>query len=629
MEFEGLYLSRLPQAENYEVSYMHRDIMTNIAFSKKHGFLITASKDGHLKFWKKKPIGIEFMRHLYGHLGPLSGFSVSFDGDLLATVSAHDQTIKVYDISSFDMICMHVLKYLPGCCEWIYSKRLSKKLLAVSFTNQLLFYDPFKIDSSTLINEFLPEVTLSDHHSQPISRLVYNSKYETLLTVTEKGSIEYISTSDEIGGDTLNPAIEFQLKSDTDLYFYMINKILIHSLSVCPDGSQFAIVSTDRMIRVFNFFTGKITHTLDESLTTLNHNQKSEKQEYSGLKLDPIDFGRRSAVEKKELILEANSFVTTHQLEFNTTWDESNNFLIYPTMLGIKIYNLHSKKLSVLLGKNESSDLRFLGVSLFQGRVIPKNFELDPLSASFRARSVQNSDGSKQDEEDPIIVCGSIKKNRFYIFSRRMPNQQDENIERDIFNERPLKDEQLGYQDQQQSKQAANLYKCLYKVEVFTERGDIELEINGILCPKTVENFVRLSDSKFYDNMIFHRVIKGSIIQSGREKSQGGGGGAGSGGTDFEEQSAWGTNTEFADELKEGFDKPFVIAMANRAKPNTNMCQWFITTSKLEKLNGKHTVFGKVIKGKEVIQEIERVRVDKEDRPFDEIKIINIRCSKK
>jgi len=71
LQFQQLYLQRLPSAEMYEKSYMHRDNVTHTAISRKD-FVITGSKDGHVKFWKKKPEGVEFVKHFRAHVGTAS-----------------------------------------------------------------------------------------------------------------------------------------------------------------------------------------------------------------------------------------------------------------------------------------------------------------------------------------------------------------------------------------------------------------------------------------------------------------------------------------------------------------------------------------------------------------------------
>ena len=122
-----------------------------------------------------------------------------------------------------------------------------------------------------------------------------------------------------------------------------------------------------------------------------------------------------------------------------------------------------------------------------------------------------------------------------------------------------------------------------------TTRGNIELELYPQYAPLTVNNFVFLARQGFYDGVTFHRVISNFVIQGGDPT------GTGRGGPGY----------QFADEVK---DNPLkhekgVISMAN-AGPNTNGSQFFITHSPQPHLNGKHTVFGKVINGQDVVDAI-------------------------
>lgn len=112
--------------------------------------------------------------------------------------------------------------------------------------------------------------------------------------------------------------------------------------------------------------------------------------------------------------------------------------------------------------------------------------------------------------------------------------------------------------------------------------------------------------------MIFHRVIKGFMIQSGCPKGDGTGG-----------QSVWGGM--FEDELrpqKYRFDRPYVLAMANRG-PNTNGSQFFITVIACPWLDNKHTIFGRVIKGIEAVCDINKQKTDKGEKPLVNIKIMS------
>ena len=136
-------------------------------------------------------------------------------------------------------------------------------------------------------------------------------------------------------------------------------------------------------------------------------------------------------------------------------------------------------------------------------------------------------------------------------------------------------------------------------------------------CPMTVENFVGLAKKEYYSNMIFHRVIKGFMIQTGDP------GGDGTGG-----ESLWGGHfkDEFHPKLKH--DRPFMLGMANAGK-DTNGSQFYITMGPCPWLDGKHTVFGKVIKGMDVTQQIEVTKTDDNDRPLIDIKLQTIKVIKK
>jgi cyclophilin family peptidyl-prolyl cis-trans isomerase len=138
-----------------------------------------------------------------------------------------------------------------------------------------------------------------------------------------------------------------------------------------------------------------------------------------------------------------------------------------------------------------------------------------------------------------------------------------------------------------------------------TSEGTIELELYPDDAPKTVENFVTLSRDGFYEGVIFHRVIPDFMIQGGDPT------GTGSGGPGY----------EFEDELNQHRVVRGVLAMAN-AGPNTNGSQFFIVTAEATPwLDGKHTVFGKVTSGMDVVDRISAVDRDANDRPREPVTI--------
>ena len=130
-----------------------------------------------------------------------------------------------------------------------------------------------------------------------------------------------------------------------------------------------------------------------------------------------------------------------------------------------------------------------------------------------------------------------------------------------------------------------------YVANIETTKGLIELELYPGYAPKTVNNFVFLAREGYYDGIIFHRVINNFMIQGGDPTGTGRGGP----GYKFEDELA-------GNPLKH---EKGVISMAN-AGPNTNGSQFFITHAPQPHLNGKHTVFGKVVKGQEVVDSIQQ-----------------------
>ncbi|MCK5581129.1 MAG: peptidylprolyl isomerase [Candidatus Omnitrophica bacterium] len=143
-----------------------------------------------------------------------------------------------------------------------------------------------------------------------------------------------------------------------------------------------------------------------------------------------------------------------------------------------------------------------------------------------------------------------------------------------------------------------------------TNQGNIEIKLFPDAAPKTCENFVGLIEKGYYDGLIFHRVIAGFMLQGGDPTGTGSGG-----------ESLWGG--KFEDEVTPDlqFDKKGILAMAN-AGPNTNGSQFFITVAPTPWLNMKHTIFGEVVEGYDIVEKIENVQKGPGDRPIEEQKII-------
>lgn len=143
-----------------------------------------------------------------------------------------------------------------------------------------------------------------------------------------------------------------------------------------------------------------------------------------------------------------------------------------------------------------------------------------------------------------------------------------------------------------------------------TNQGQIKFRLFPDSAPKTVENFRGLIEKGYYNGIIFHRVIEDFMIQGGDPTGTGRGG-----------ESLWGRPFEDEFDSKLGFTKKGLLAMANSG-PHTNGSQFFITTALTPWLDGRHTIFGEVIEGYDVVEKIEKCKVGAGDKPVEEQKIL-------
>ncbi|KAF0038872.1 hypothetical protein F2P81_009356 [Scophthalmus maximus] len=516
LEYERVYLDNLPSAAAYERSYMHRDVITHLVCSKTD-FVITASQDGHVKFWKKKEEeGIEFVKHFRSHLGVIESIAVSAEGALLCSVG-DDQAMKVFDVVNFDMINM--------------------------------------------------------------------LKLGVIVSADKAGMLEYWTG---LPSEFKFPRhVHWEYKTDTDLYEFAKHKTYPTSLAFSSDGKKMATIASDRKVRIFRFLTGKLMRVFDESLTMFTELQQMRQQ------LPDMEFGRRMAVERE--LEKVDGIRLT-----NIIFDETGHFVLYGTMLGIKVINVETNRCVRILGKLEN--IRVVQLSLFQG--VAKAIQVAPTV------EMKASDNPALDnvEPDPTIFCTAFKKNRFYMFSKREPEDtKSADSDRDIFNEKPSKEEVMA------ATQAEGPKRVSDSAIIHTTMGDIHIKLFPVECPKTVENFCVHSRNGYYNGHIFHRVIKGFMIQTGDPTGTGMGG-----------ESIWGG--EFEDEFHATLrhDRPYTLSMANGG-PGTNGSQFFVTVVPTPWLDNKHTVFGRCTKGMEAVQRISNVKVNpKTDKPYEDISIINI-----
>lgn len=148
-----------------------------------------------------------------------------------------------------------------------------------------------------------------------------------------------------------------------------------------------------------------------------------------------------------------------------------------------------------------------------------------------------------------------------------------------------------------------------------TNQGEIELELYRELAPLAVENFLRLSQTDFYNGVKFHRVIRDFMIQSGDPNSAD---------DNWEDDGLGGPGYTFVDEFNDAPLTRGSLAMAN-AGPDTNGSQFFIVTAEATPwLDGKHTNFGRVVRGYEVVAAIENVSINAQAHPTEDVVILEI-----
>ena len=591
LSFEKEYLDDLPNSERYEKSFMHRDVVHHIQVAKG-GFVVTASVDGHVKFWKKDAEGFEFVKHFRAHLAPIQDMKINATGTLLITVSL-DKHGKVFDVQNFDMI--NILKFAdaPRCCEWVHRNDDVVSAVAVTFAGSKAIHIFDGQGAST------PLRVLEKFHMKPVVAMRFNPHFNVAISADESGMVEYWHGPQgnyEIPG---KKTVMFESKLDTDLFEMAKSKTYPLSIDVAPNnGKLFATFCQDRKIRIFRFLSGKLYCVIDESL---NHYIKlqAEKKLFQAM-----DFNRKISNEKEM----EKCGESQHAPPFNHSnviFDKTGNFILYPTLTGVKIVNIYSNKSCGVIGNSEN--LRFLNIALSQGSddLTQPSSGASTMPSSIEQHVSENPSLNKQRAE-PILFATANKKSRFYLFTRSLPK---EGGDRDVFNEKPTQEERLAAATTEEPGQV----KLYENATIHTSMGDIYLKLFPKECPKTVENFCALARSNYFNGCIFHRVIKQFMIQTG-DPTGVGTGGESTFGHEFED--------EFHPKLKH--DRPYTVSMANSG-PNTNGSQFFITVVPTPWLDNKHTVFGRVVKGMDIALAISNVRTHpKTDKPHDDVQTVSV-----
>ena len=454
--------------------------------------------------------------------------------------------------------------------------------------------------------------------------------------------------------------ITYTSKRDTDLYELVRRKTYAVSIAISKTSINYAIYCSDHIIRIIQHATGKMMVCYNEQLQIYDSIYHEEPFRLDNMEYGKRTATEREILQETSILGRSDdvnpSRTTTNvqkQKESNLThpkyalqFDPSGRYLIVPTMMGIQMidWRQQQRKYEKLVHKHQkkkdkmsidtaiaiplstamiactgmadvASGLRYIHVALATGPVVVNTqmqlarsagnsiFGSSSATTMSQGGDVDATTTHKMKVTDTLLIALAYNQRRLYVYSHIDPilcsskskdDDDDALIRRDVWNEAPSVSDRLyavptsgSGNNRDNAIGSVNSSATITKAILRTTMGDIHIQLlntNGQL-PKTMENFIGHCSSGYYDNVLFHRVIAGFMIQTGDPLGDGTGG-----------ESIWGN--EFADEIVPNLrhDRPFTISMAN-AGPNTNGSQFFITTVPTPWLDGKHTVFGRVVKG--------------------------------
>lgn len=278
LPYERLYVAALPKSARYSKSLMHRDQLCFITLTPTTDFLITSSIDGVIKFWKVVGGGTEFVKEFRAHNGEIKSTSTSTEGRSFASAGA-DQTVKIFDVVNFDLVSVLTLEFAPRCVCWVHKRGSSMPLLAVSSEEdcKIRIYDGRGENQQ-------PLHTLDRLHRSSVVAMSFNNDYDCVVSADSTGMVEYWQPH----GAYSKPDSVFQIKSSTNLFEFKRSKSVPVSITMSPSCDQFATTSfPDRKVRVFNFASGRVHRTYDESLPTITDMQQAGTAAH---KLEEVEF---------------------------------------------------------------------------------------------------------------------------------------------------------------------------------------------------------------------------------------------------------------------------------------------------------------------------------------------------
>lgn len=529
---------------------MHTTVVTHVVIAGTT--LISAGRDGRLSFWHRDPnpsppttpppTTLHFIKSFQAHRGVLTALHLTARRDMLLSTSAADSTLKLFSVSAFDMTHFTTLPGLPST-GLTSLQEPDRGVVALHDRPVLVVY--------VLHDLSRPPILVTAPNSVPARLLAFNSSFSALISCDGASVLDYAhvpsetakqlrSLIDEDGAapearklDCISsrpdfcdsdilpafpatvPRTTFTSRLRTDLFVLARARAEATDIRVAPGGARFAVAASDGTVRVFDFTSGRIERAYDGRAARARVGGTSEGAE------------RRLARDT------ACAADLESARRANVSWDESGEFVLYATVAGISVVHIRSNRVARVLGRDEAA-LRFLTVDI--GRV--ENTASGPGTVG------------------PLVVATAFDSERLFLFGSG-PGLPDA-AKRDVFNERPMaRGTGRAVRDAARAEARAAVL-ALVGVTLHTSAGDIGIGFRADVAPRAVENFAGLARRGYYDGVVFHRVIRGFMVQTGDPDGDGTGG-----------ESMWGGF--FEDELDTTLkhDEAGVVSMAN-AGPNTN-----------------------------------------------------------
>jgi peptidylprolyl isomerase domain and WD repeat-containing protein 1 len=562
----------IPTTSHYHVSWMHASIVTSAAVSVKYGYVLTGSADGIVKFWKRLNIEskqekdnatstretaaaslqqhacLEFVKSFTAHTKAVLALAMDLEGDACVSVGA-DGWLKFYDVSTFDVSTMIYLgkensnstnqpRRLGHACCWLQDPVTCIHAVAVSSadTGEIYICDA---------HQLLQVLTL--HGSNPVTCLVAIPGRYCVMSTDAKGIVEIWSTASNstpsLSSSTANDrenfgdeeaanvasrsdavlsiggpctasrnGITYTSKLDTDLYELVRKKTFC--LAAAATSNHVALYGADQKIRILEHSSGKL-------LVTFVERPKVYDQTFGLHGIDAMEYGRRAALDREMManMLSNSSSSPSSQQNMTIQFDPSGKYLLIPTVMGIKVLDWDRRKLLGWIGQADASQWRFISLCLAPGDAKMDQQILLARNASTKTsagiEAAANEDQATVIKSDALVIALAHDKRRFYVFSHvdpvLDPDAPDDIVaRRDIWNEAPTVDDRLYHSDVHSK---ADSSKTANKAILRTTMGDIHIQLFASQVPKTIENFVGHSRAGYYDGVIFHRVIKGFMLQ--------------------------------------------------------------------------------------------------------------------